>query len=175
MEMDTVTAAEADAYRQWRDGYQRYLSQFFDPIALRLTAKPDRLAADLTVMPLIASSQYNAGWSWGGLFGWGAGARLTKTSGDPHPEAIAQLVIGVGDEARQWEEGRCLVFEDYFEHEAWNHTDEDRIVLIVDLWHPDLSATEIRLLEALHRYAYDHAGRLNRYWSANAAAQPATS
>jgi aspartate beta-hydroxylase len=81
--------------------------------------------------------------------------------------------IRVGDETRRWEEGRCLVFDDYFEHEAWNHTDEDRIVLIVDLWHPDLSETEIRLLEGLHRYAYDHAGRLNRYWSANAAAQPA--
>jgi aspartate beta-hydroxylase len=83
--------------------------------------------------------------------------------------------IRVGDETRRWEEGRCLVFDDYFEHEAWNHTDEDRIVLIVDLWHPDLSETEIRLLEGLHRYAYDHAGRLSRYWSANAAAQRPTS
>jgi aspartate beta-hydroxylase len=82
--------------------------------------------------------------------------------------------IRVGDETRRWEEGRCLVFDDYFEHEAWNHTDEDRIVLIVDLWHPDLSGTEIRLLEGLHRYASDHAGRLNRYWSANAAARAAT-
>jgi aspartate beta-hydroxylase len=82
--------------------------------------------------------------------------------------------IRVGDETRRWEEGRCLVFDDYFEHEAWNHTHEDRIVLIVDLWHPDLSETEIRLLEGLHRYAYEHAVRLDRYWSANAAAQPAT-
>jgi hypothetical protein len=48
-------------------------------------------------------------------------------------------------------------------------------VLIVDLWHPDLSETEIRLLEGLHGYAYHHAVRLNRYWSANAAAQRATS
>src|SRR5581483_3620799 len=48
--------------------------------------------------------------------------------------------IRVGGETRSWEEGRCLVFDDYFEHEAWNHADEDRIVLIVDLWHPGLSA-----------------------------------
>jgi aspartate beta-hydroxylase len=81
--------------------------------------------------------------------------------------------IRVGGDTRRWEEGRCLVFDDSFEHEAWNHTDEDRIVLIVDVWHPDLSEIEIRLLEALHRYAYDHAGRLDRYWSVNAAAQPA--
>ena len=82
--------------------------------------------------------------------------------------------IRVGDETRHWEEGRCLVFEDYFEHEAWNHTDEDRIVLIVDLWHPGLSETEIRLLEGLHRYAYSHGDQLSRYFSANAAARRTT-
>ncbi len=78
--------------------------------------------------------------------------------------------IRVGDRTRRWREGECLVFDDHFEHEAWNRTTEDRIVLIVDLWHPDLSATEVRLLEGLHRYVYAHARRLNRYWSSNAAA-----
>jgi Aspartyl/Asparaginyl beta-hydroxylase len=78
--------------------------------------------------------------------------------------------IRVGDQTRQWREGRCLVFADCFEHEAWNRTDEDRIVLIVDLWHPGLSAIEVRLLEGLHVYAYAHARQLNRYWSSNAAA-----
>jgi aspartyl/asparaginyl beta-hydroxylase (cupin superfamily) len=63
-----------------------------------------------------------------------------------------------------------LVFNDHFEHEAWNHTAEDRIVLIVDLWHPGLSGTEVSLLEGLQRYASSHARKLNRYWAANAAA-----
>jgi aspartyl/asparaginyl beta-hydroxylase (cupin superfamily) len=78
--------------------------------------------------------------------------------------------IRVQDDTRQWKEGKCVVFDDYFVHEAWNHTDEDRIVLIVDLWHPGLTATEVMLLEALHEYTYFHAQRLNRYWSRNAAA-----
>jgi aspartate beta-hydroxylase len=78
--------------------------------------------------------------------------------------------IRVGEETRRWEEGRCLVFDDYFDHEAWNHTDEDRLVLIVDLWHPGLSPTEVALLDGLHTYTYDQARRLSRYWSANAAA-----
>ncbi len=78
--------------------------------------------------------------------------------------------IRVGEETRRWEQGRCLVFDDHFEHEAWNRTDADRIVLIVDLWHPGLSSTEIRLLEGLHGYASAQARRLNRYWAANAAA-----
>jgi aspartate beta-hydroxylase len=83
--------------------------------------------------------------------------------------------IRVGDETRQWQEGTCLVFDDYFMHEAWNHTDEDRIVLIIDLWHPGLTATEVTLLEALHNYTYFHARRLGSYWSANArAAREAT-
>ena len=78
--------------------------------------------------------------------------------------------IRVGAQTRRWQEGKCLVFDDHFEHEAWNHTDEDRIVLIVDLWHPGLSDTEVALLEALHGYTDVHARRLNRYWAANAQA-----
>ena len=78
--------------------------------------------------------------------------------------------IRVGAETRHWREGSCLVFDDHFEHEAWNHTDEDRIVLIVDMWHPGLSATEVRLLEGLQSYASAYGRRLIRYWSANAAA-----
>jgi aspartate beta-hydroxylase len=78
--------------------------------------------------------------------------------------------IRVGNETRAWDEGKCLVFDDSFEHEAWNHSDGERIVLIVDLWHPGLSATEATLLEGLHRYTYAHARRLDRYWSGNAAA-----
>ena len=31
-----------------------------------------------------------------------------------------------------------IIFDDSFEHEVWNETDEPRIVLIVDLWHPQL-------------------------------------
>jgi aspartate beta-hydroxylase len=78
--------------------------------------------------------------------------------------------LRVGDDTRQWQEGQCLVFDDYLEHEAWNHTGQDRIVLIVDLWHPGLSATEVRLLEGLHSYASAYARRLQRYWDANEAA-----
>lgn len=76
--------------------------------------------------------------------------------------------IRVGQETRRWAEGKCIVFDDFFEHEAWNRADEDRIVLIVDLWHPGLTRTEISWLEGLHRYAYGHAARLSRYWAANA-------
>jgi len=35
-----------------------------------------------------------------------------------------------GDETRRWQPGRCLILDDTFEHEAWNHGDGDRVVLI---------------------------------------------
>jgi Aspartyl/Asparaginyl beta-hydroxylase len=78
--------------------------------------------------------------------------------------------IRVGDQIRHWREGQCLVFDDSFEHEAWNHTARDRIVLVVDMWHPGLSSIELGLLEGLHGYAYGYARQLDRYWSTNAAA-----
>ncbi len=56
--------------------------------------------------------------------------------------------LRVGDEARRWEEGRCLVFDDSFEHEAWNRGGYTRMILLVDIWHPSLSEVEIELLQA---------------------------
>lgn len=78
--------------------------------------------------------------------------------------------IRVGDQTKHWQDGQCLVFDDHFEHEAWNKTDQDRIVLIVDMWHPGLSVTEVRLLEGLHTYVYAYARQLHRYWASNAEA-----
>jgi hypothetical protein len=90
---------------------------------------------------------------------------ITVPSGD--------CAIRVGDEVRPWSEGNCLLFDDSFEHEAWNHTEEDRTVLIVDIWHPALSPSEIRLLSGLHRYADVQARQLNRYWLSNRRARAA--
>ena len=52
------------------------------------------------------------------------------------PKQRDQLGLRVGDESRHWEEGRCLVFDDTFEHEVWNRTDEERIVLLIDVERP---------------------------------------
>jgi beta-hydroxylase len=38
--------------------------------------------------------------------------------------------MGFGEAVVTWKEGRCLVFDDTFEHEAWNHADRDRVVLL---------------------------------------------
>ena len=48
----------------------------------------------------------------------------------------------VGGETRQWEVGKALVFDDMTMHEAWNDSDRIRVVLIADLWRPELSIAE---------------------------------
>ncbi|MEO0733144.1 MAG: aspartyl/asparaginyl beta-hydroxylase domain-containing protein [Bacteroidota bacterium] len=43
------------------------------------------------------------------------------------------LALRVGDEVRQWEEGKCFVFDDTIEHEVWNRTPHKRVALLIDL------------------------------------------
>ena len=45
----------------------------------------------------------------------------------PHGCAII-----VGDEPRRWQEGKCLIFDDTVEHSAYNKSDEERVVLLLD-------------------------------------------
>lgn len=48
----------------------------------------------------------------------------------------------VGNVTREWRVGEAFVFDDTIEHEAWNRSDDTRVVLIADVWHPYLSAAE---------------------------------
>lgn len=59
--------------------------------------------------------------------------------------------LRVGEETRGWEAGRCLAFDDTFEHEAYNRSGEARFVLFADVWHPELSEAEIAALTAMQR------------------------
>lgn len=55
----------------------------------------------------------------------------------------------VGGETREWRRGEGFVFDDTIEHEAANPSSQLRVVLIVDLWHPDLTAIERAAVAAL--------------------------
>lgn len=77
--------------------------------------------------------------------------------------------IRIADKEYGWKEGECIVFDDSLPHEAWNDTDKERTVLIVDLWHPELSKGEILLLKRLHTYTMHQGEALNRYWREYAA------
>lgn len=47
-----------------------------------------------------------------------------------------QCGIRVGDQTHYWKEGELIVFDDSFDHEAWNKTDEPRTVLMFDIPNP---------------------------------------
>lgn len=53
----------------------------------------------------------------------------------------------VGGETRQWRAGEAWVFDDTIEHEAWNDSDETRIIFICDVWSPRLSPEERVLID----------------------------
>ena len=50
--------------------------------------------------------------------------------------------IRVGDETRRWQAGKVLLLDDSFEHEVWNNAATPRLVLILDVWHPDINLRE---------------------------------
>jgi aspartyl/asparaginyl beta-hydroxylase (cupin superfamily) len=45
--------------------------------------------------------------------------------------------------------GEAWAFDDSINHEAWNNSADDRIVLIFDVWHPDLTEQERRDITSL--------------------------
>ncbi|WP_019834477.1 aspartyl/asparaginyl beta-hydroxylase domain-containing protein [Sphingomonas sp. PR090111-T3T-6A] len=54
--------------------------------------------------------------------------------------------LRVGAETRKVERFKALLFDDSIEHEAWNDSDEVRIVLLFEVWRPDIEAEERALL-----------------------------
>lgn len=52
--------------------------------------------------------------------------------------------LRVGGETREWKFGETLIFDDSIEHEAWNRSDKPRVVLLFDVWRPELADDERR-------------------------------
>jgi aspartate beta-hydroxylase len=61
----------------------------------------------------------------------------------------ADCALNVGGEVHEWQEGRAVVFDDTYEHEAWNRSDRTRVVLIFDIWNPYLTEAESAALGQL--------------------------
>jgi ornithine lipid ester-linked acyl 2-hydroxylase len=86
------------------------------------------------------------------------------------PAPREALAIRIGAEVRHWDEGKALIFDDAYEHEAWNGTDSERVVLFVDFEKP-LAFPAVLLNRLLLRLAvytpFLREGNLNlRRWEA---------
>lgn len=55
----------------------------------------------------------------------------------------------VGNDMREWVPGRAWVFDDTINHEAWNNSEQLRVILIFDIWHPHLTPPERAMVTAL--------------------------
>jgi len=55
----------------------------------------------------------------------------------------------VGETRREWKVGEAFVFDDTIENEAWNDSDELRVVLILDVWPPALAPRERRAVASV--------------------------
>jgi ornithine lipid ester-linked acyl 2-hydroxylase len=52
------------------------------------------------------------------------------------PRQETECGIRVENDVAHWQEGKSLIFDDSFPHEAWNNTDEVRVVLFLDVIRP---------------------------------------
>lgn len=89
------------------------------------------------------------------------GAKIPPHTGQINTRLICHLPLvvpprcgfRVGNEIREWEVGKLLIFDDTIEHEAWNDSDADRVVLIFDVWRPEITEIEkaavIRMFEGI--------------------------
>eukprot|EP01032_Pedospumella_encystans_P008625 gene8625-10215_t len=80
--------------------------------------------------------------------------------------------LRVHDQYCALQEGKCIVFDDSFEHEACNNSlTEPRVVLIVDFWHPDLSDEEVKFFDFLNKAQIKAAKQISTALSKEAASE----
>jgi len=85
------------------------------------------------------------------------GARIPPHTGEVNTRLICHLPLivpdkcsfRVGNDTRATVEGRAWVFDDTIEHEAWNGSDRTRVILLFEIWRPELTAAERAQVSAM--------------------------
>lgn len=84
------------------------------------------------------------------------GARIPAHNGQVNSHVTVHLPLHVSDEARikvgdkwhNWRSGRAFIFDDSFEHAVENNADTPRVLLVFEVWNPQLSLAERAAVEA---------------------------
>lgn len=163
-----ATAAELVPYIQYAQG--KPLAQWeglnFNPAwtAIHLIDRGRTIEANARLCPQTMDLLGQVPQPWIG--GCGANAMFSllapRTSIPPHvgvanfrllchvPLVLpGQCWFRTGASRCEWEQGRAFVFDDTIEHEAANESDQLRVVMIFDTWHPDLSPAEQAAITAM--------------------------
>ena len=85
------------------------------------------------------------------------GAHIPPHTGEVNTRLICHLplivppncALRVGNETRPVVEGKAWVFDDTIEHEAWNRSDQTRVILLFEVWRPELTGEERALVSAM--------------------------
>jgi aspartyl/asparaginyl beta-hydroxylase (cupin superfamily) len=85
------------------------------------------------------------------------GARIPPHTGEINARLICHLplivppncALRVGNDTRAVVEGKAWVFDDTMEHEAWNRSSETRVILLLEIWRPELTLEERALVSAM--------------------------
>lgn len=80
----------------------------------------------------------------------GPGSEIQRHTGVTNTRVVTHLplivprdcALRVAGMVHAWTPGRCVSFDDTFEHEAWNRSDDTRVVLLFDTWNPHLDEAE---------------------------------
>ena len=94
------------------------------------------------------------------------GARIPKHNGLINVRLICHLPLivpencgfRVGNDQREWVEGKCWAFDDTIEHEAWNDSSKTRVILLFEVKRPEISDEENRLIGELFKAIDSHGG-----------------
>lgn len=117
-------------------------------------ARCPRTTALLETLPMARIENFSPAVVFSLLAPW---TRIPPHTGSTNARLIAHLPLivpgdcrfRVGNETRRWEEGKAWVFDDTIEHEAWNDTDQLRVILMLDIWNPYLTPAEQDLVGTL--------------------------
>lgn len=85
------------------------------------------------------------------------GAHIPPHTGEINARLICHLplivppncALRVGNDTRAVVEGKAWVFDDTIEHEAWNRSSETRVILLFEIWRPELTLEERALVSAM--------------------------
>lgn len=128
----------------WRDGVRQ----------AEACARCPRTAEILDGLPMARQQRYAPTAMFSAL---DPHTRIPPHTGSINTRAIVHLPLvlpgdcrfRVGNVTREWRMNEAWVFDDTIEHEAWNDSDELRVILIFDVWNPFLSEAERELVTAM--------------------------
>lgn len=100
------------------------------------------------------------------------GARIPAHTGFVNTRLICHLPLivpprcgfRVGNDTREWVEGRAWLFDDTIEHEAWNLSDQTRVILLFEIWRPELTENERKSVTSMFE-AVDRQGGGSPGWN----------